>query len=99
MVNVILYLYNIYTINYSEFTNDDIYYFTFFENQTSSHIKIQTNFIKTLYYFCVNYEFVYKDLFIEIENSLYSSFNKNSHSLKSYVFKFLQASLIAIISA
>ena len=69
-------VYNIYTMNYSEFSNNDIYYFTFFENQTSTHIKIQTTFIKTLYYFCVNYEFVYKDIFIEIENSLYSSFNK-----------------------
>ena len=68
--------YNLYTINYSDFFNDDLYYFTFFQNQTSTHIKVQTTFIKTLYYFCVNYEFVYKDLFIEIENSLYSSFNK-----------------------
>ena len=69
-------VYNLYTVNYSQFTNNDIYYFTFFQNQTSTHIKIETTFIKTLYYFCVNYEFVYKDLFKEIEDSLYSSFNK-----------------------
>ena len=69
-------VYNLFNINYSEFRSDDIYYFLFFQNQESTHTKITTTFIKTLYYFCVNYENVYKDLIIEIENSLYSSFNK-----------------------
>jgi len=67
-------IYNLYSINFQQFISNDINNFIFFQNQESSHIKVETIFAKLLYYFCVNYEFVYKDLFLEIQDSLYETF-------------------------
>ena len=55
--------------------------FLFLKGRTKKFEKIYTSFIKVLYYLCLNYEHVYKDLFIEISNSIYDSYeiyvNKN----------------------
>ena len=77
-------MYNLYNVNYSQFASNDIYNFLFFQNQESSHIKVETIFIKILYYFCVNYEYVYKDLFLEIQDSLYETFTKYSNQNMNY---------------
>ena len=77
-------IYNLYNVNYSQFYSNDINNFMFFQNQESSHIKVETIYIKLLYYFCVNYEFVYKDLFLEIQDSLYETFIKYSKQKMNY---------------
>ena len=84
-------VYYLYSVNFSQFMSNDINNFLFFTNQTNTHIRVETFFIKILYYFCANYEFVYKDIFIEIQNSLNSSFN-NFINEKKYLFIALESS-------
>jgi len=84
-------IYNIYNVNYSQFSSEDIYNFMFFQNQESSHIKVETIYIKLLYYFCVNYEFVFKDIFLEIQDLLYETFIKFINQKMNY-YTFLELS-------
>ena len=54
--------------------------FLFYKNRANNKEKVYTAFIKILYYLCNNYEFIYKDIFTEIELSIYNSY-------KQYAFR------------
>ena len=63
---------------------NDIKNFLFYKEKTNSTDKIYSSFIKLLYYFCINYEYTYKNIFIDINDEVYNSYNaytKNSMSL------------------
>ena len=70
-----LVIYNMFSINISDRNSKgiktDINNFIFFRNREDSQERINTSFIKLIYYFCANYEFVYKDIFQEIEDGIY----------------------------
>ena len=73
---ILYYLYSINTtILYSGNINNELKNFCFFSNKSSSHIRLETSFIKILYYLCVNYDYTYKDIFCEMKNSIFLSFN------------------------
>ena len=61
--------------NYRDFEN-----FLFFSEKTEDHIKINCRFVKILYYLCNNYEFTYKKIFKEIQDSIYDSYKHISNS-------------------
>ena len=72
-------VYNILSFNisdkYSNGIKKDFENFLFFKGKNKVNEKVNTPYIKVLYYLCVNYQFVYRDLFEEIEQSIYSSYN------------------------
>ena len=58
----------------------------FLKGQEKKNEKIYTPFIKVLYYVCLNYELVYRDLFTEISDSIYDSYkNYVNKSVNNYV--------------
>ena len=63
----------------------DLKNFLFFNNKTNIKERVYTLYIKLLYYFCANYEFVYKDIFLEFERTLYKSF-KNDIKIRLIYF-------------
>ena len=71
-------IYNILAYNPYEFLSYDNYIdlqnFLFFKNRVETKEKINCVFVKLLYYICANHEFVYKDLFKEIEDTIYNSY-------------------------
>ena len=73
-----LVIFNMYSINitdrHSQKIQTDINNFLFFRNREDTQERIYTSFIKLIYYFCVNYEFVYKDIFKQIEDGIYNSY-------------------------
>ena len=87
-----LVIFNMYPINitdrHSQKIQTDINNFLFFRNREDTQERIYTSFIKLIYYFCVNYEFVYKDIFKQIEDGIYNSY-------KTYV-DFLMTVYIAL---
>ena len=73
-------IYYIFKIN---ITNDiaisekkDIENLLFFRNRTDTHEKINSIFVKLIYYIAINYEFVYKDIFAQIQEEINIAFNK-----------------------
>ena len=59
--------------------------FLFLKGRTKNE-KIYTPFIKVLYYLCLNYKLIYKDLFIEISDSIYDSYEKYvNKSVRKYI--------------
>ena len=68
----------------------DLNNFLFFNNKTNSNKKVYTLYIKLLYYFCVNYEFVYKDIFLEFEKTLYKTY-KNDINMRLINFILYEA--------
>ena len=59
--------------------------FLFLKGRTKNE-KIYTPFIKVLYYLCLNYELIYKDLFIEISDSIHDSYEKYvNKSVRKYI--------------
>ena len=70
-------------INYG-IINNDLSNFLFFSNKTQSHIKVESSFIQLLYYLCVNYENTYKNIFNEIQDSIYKTFNNYIYSTMNY---------------
>ena len=85
-------LFNLYSINttkiYSGNINNELENFFYFSNKTSLHIKVESTFIKVLYYLCVNYEYNYKNIFLEFKNYLLYSFNEYIYSNMNYYFIF-----------
>ena len=77
-INVIIY--NIYSIDLVNKTNEiieDSNNFLFFNNKNNyNNKKIQTTYIKMLFYFCINYELVYNKIFNEINIEIDNSFKK-----------------------
>ena len=73
-------IYNIFKINLtnsnSSIAKSDVKNLLFFKERQDTRIKPYTSFIKLLYYLNVNYEFVYKDIFQEIEKEIYSIFQQ-----------------------
>ena len=58
----------------------------FLKGQEKKNEKIYTPFIKVLYYICINYDLVYRDLFSEISDSIYDSYkNYVNKSVNNYV--------------
>ena len=90
MAELEMILYNIYSINttiiYSGKIDNDLNNFLFFSNKTDSFTKVDSTFIKLLYYLCANYEFTFKNLFIEFRNSIYISFNEYIFINMNYYF-------------
>ena len=70
-------------INFNTIYND-LSNFLFFSNKTQSHIKVESSFIQLLYYLCVNYENTYKNIFNEIQDSIYKTFNNYIYSNMNY---------------
>ena len=69
-------IYNILSFNPNELDvskNIDFQNFLFFKSESIKK-KVNGVYIKLLYYICANHEFVYKDLFKELENSIYDSY-------------------------
>ena len=59
----------------------------FLKGQENKNEKIHTTFIKVLYYMFLNYEFVYKDLFNEISDSIHDSYKTYvNKSINKYIF-------------
>jgi len=82
-------IYNIYKINVtnriSPYVQNDFRHFLFFKDRKDERIKPNTFYIRLLYYLCVNYEFVYKDIFIEIANEIYNVFRHNIFNKTSFI--------------
>ena len=89
-------LYNIISVDIIDRNNkgitSDLNNFLFFKQDDS---KINTSFIKLLYYLCSNYEFTYKNIFLEMEQTTYQSY-------KSYINReiiiYIILEIIGIIS-
>ena len=82
-------IYNIFKINVtnrnSPGTQSDFKHFLFFKDRKNDRIRPNTSFIKLLYYLCVNYEFAYKDIFIENANEIYEVFRHNIFNNASFI--------------
>ena len=78
-------LFNITNENQEEL-NIDIYNFIFFKQGNK---KLNTFLIRILYYFCINYEFTYKIILNEVEESLINSFRKFINS-QTIIYIFLE---------
>jgi len=64
----------------------DLDNFLFLKGRTKKIEKIYTPFIKVLYYLCLNYELIYKDLFIEISDLIHDSYEKYvNKSVSKYI--------------
>ena len=72
--------------------------FLFLRGQRKKREKINTSFIKILYYLCLNYELVYRDLFSKISESIYDSYKTyvNKH-INYYIFFEIFAFLLYIL--
>ena len=66
--------------------NIDINNFIFFKQENK---KLYTFLIRILYYFCINYEFTYKVVLNEVEESLFNSFRKYINS-ETFIYIFLE---------
>jgi len=72
---------------YSNELKKDFDNFLFLKGQAKKNEKIHTTFIKVLYYVCLNYEFIYKDLFSEISDSIYDTYKTYvNKSINKYIF-------------
>ena len=72
--------------------------FLFLKGQTKKKEKINTPFIKVLYYLCLNYELIYKDLFIEISDLIHHSYEIYvNESAKKYILLEILGILLYII--
>ena len=64
-----------------------IFYFLIAKKKLDNKEIVLTNFAKTLYYFCANYEIVYKNLFNEIFEEIHNSFSDfMDNKIKIYLF-------------
>ena len=94
-------IYNIFAFNSMDFNSieskKDFDNFLFLKGQGKTE-KINTPFIKLLFYLCLNYEFVYKDLLIEISSSIYDSYkNYVNKSVSKYIFLEILGVLLYIL--
>jgi len=82
-------IYNIFSINVtnriSPGTQTDFKNFLFFKDRKDERIKPNTAYIRLLYYLCVNYEFVYKDIFIEIANEIFDVFKNDIFNKGTFI--------------
>ena len=63
----------------------DLKNFLFYKEKLDCLHKANTPFIKLLFYFCINYEFTYKNIFIKIYDEIYSAYNTyNNIRMNSY---------------
>ena len=67
---------NIDNKNTKEF-NDDLKNLVFFKK--NSFQRVNTNFIKLLYYYNINNQFAFKDIFIKIKEGIYQSYKNYIH--------------------
>ena len=81
-------IFQMHSINTSLINIDIIYNdlsnFAFFSNKTESHIKVESSFIQLLFYLSVNYESTYKNIFRELQISIYETFNNYIYSNMNY---------------
>ena len=85
----------IYTMHSIDVTNKldekmviDMDKFLFF-NGRGGTTKVHTPYIKLLYYLCANYEFIYKDLFLDIDQEIFTSY-KNYINKNDVIYLFLE---------
>ena len=90
-------IYNVYTINVSGGISDEAQYdfehFFNFKERTDTKEKINTTFIRLLYYFCVNLEY-YVEIFVEIEDEIYGAYKMY---LTSKMALYISLSLLHIL--
>ena len=66
---------------------NDLEYLIFFQDRSATHEKINSSFVQLIYYIAINYEFVYKDLFNEISDSIHDSYKTYvNKSINKYIF-------------
>ena len=76
----------------------DLENFPYFKERIESKEKVNTIFIKLLYYLLSNYEFVYRELFEEIDNEIYNTYKDYSYSnMKLYIFLEIYGIILYII--
>ena len=63
-------------VDFNDKLTSDLNNFLFYKEKVNSQDKVYTSFIKLLFYFCLNYEYAYKNIFIEINDEIYSSYNE-----------------------
>ena len=82
-------IYNIFRINVtnriSPAAQTDFKHFLFFKDRKDDRIKPNTAYIRLLYYLCVNYEFVYKDIFIGIANEIFDFFKNKIYNKATFI--------------
>ncbi len=89
--------FNIIQLNSTEIKSD-LNNFLFFRSRSETKEKAYTNFIKILYYFSSNFEFVYKEIFQDIENEVFNSYKSYIGILmKVYIFLEILGLLLFII--
>ena len=90
-------IYNVYSINISGRASDgaesDYNHFFNFKERTDTKEKINTTFIRLLYYFCVNL-LNYQNIFKEIEDEIYESYKVY---LTSKMILFISLALLHIL--
>ena len=90
-------IYNVYTIDVRRGTSlesqFDFEHFFNFKERTDTKEKINTTFIRLLYYFCVNLE-TYKNIFQEIDDEIYESYKVY---LTSKMFLYISLGLLHIL--
>ena len=67
----------------------DVKNFLFYQKRDNSNSKVYTNYIKLLYYLMTNYDYIFKDLFNEINNEIYKSYNEYTEN-NSLIFYLLE---------
>ena len=71
-------IYNIYNINLNQKGTAqsiaDLNNYLFFRERRDTKERLYSSMIQILYYLSVNYEFIFKDIFNDIEEQIYSSF-------------------------
>ena len=68
-------------------TIKDVNTFMFYQNRTDREEKIRSSFIRLIFYFSINYELTYKNIYEKINSDIYSSYNY--HSKKGTAINYL----------
>ena len=82
----------------SEEMKADLKNFPYFKDRSESKEKVNTIFIRLLYYLLNNYEFVYRELFEEIDGEIYNTYKEYSKSnIKIYILLEILGIILYII--
>ena len=91
-------IYNIYNIKLNQKGTAqsiaDLNNYLFFRERRNTRERLYSSMIQILYYLSVNYEFVFKDVFNDIEEQVYSSFKQY---INNYMYIYISLEVLGLL--
>ena len=85
-IDYISYMVHIINLTLTPELESDIKNFLFYHKKDNKNERVNSIYIQLLFYLCINYEYTYKNFFIEVNHEIHSSYNNYFKNFNQIIY-------------